>query len=472
MQVERTPPEYVSWDVTVPTLPARSRLYRLEPYGIGTPWVESLTGYITRLAEAHCVSTGILYAKEIAPVVGKGNIFTFRLTGTAGYPTHAINGLGVTAADFVRALEQLTTRHDLRYLTLLPWKAVLPPGALGRRGRAWCPACLGHWQATRQTVYEPLLWRIHHVTVCPIHQQRLCHVCPHCQRQIGPLDARTRPGYCSRCLQWLGSANPDTLPSDPPFVHEELAWSLWVATTVGDAIAAAPRWHSPPLREHVTQAITVCLNRLSGGERDALAQLLHVGENAVRNWQKGKTLPQFALLLEMSHRLGISLQEFLCGARTASGQVNREWSPAYAQEWHQRTSHPHRGRRIQPVEMEKVLQAALHEQPPWSLRQVTQRCEASPQTMRQHFPHLCQAITARFADYRTIRAAVRKEVARAEVKAVAYELYARGLTITRGRLRPLLTSSDYINMPEGRAALREVRGELGLCAMPNSKKGD
>jgi len=97
MQVERTPPEYASWDVTVPTLPARSRLYRLEPYGIGTPWVESLTGYITRLAEAHCVSTGILYAKEIAPVVGKGNIFTFRLTGTAGYPTHAINGLGVTA---------------------------------------------------------------------------------------------------------------------------------------------------------------------------------------------------------------------------------------------------------------------------------------------------------------------------------------------------------------------------------------
>jgi len=47
-----TPPEYASWDVTVSTLPARSRLYRLEPYGIGTPWVESLTGYITRLAEA------------------------------------------------------------------------------------------------------------------------------------------------------------------------------------------------------------------------------------------------------------------------------------------------------------------------------------------------------------------------------------------------------------------------------------
>jgi hypothetical protein len=458
--------------MTLPTLPARSRLYRLAPCGLGTPWVESLTGYITRLAEAHGVSTGILYAKEIAPLVGKGNIFTFRLAGTAGYPTHAINGLGVTAADFVRALESLTTRHDLRYLTLLPWQAVLPPSALGRRVRAWCPACLGDWRATGQTVYEPLLWRIHRVTVCPRHQQPLCQVCPHCQRQIGPLDARTRPRHCSRCLQWLGAASTAPLPSEQAVVHEELAWALWVATTVGEAFAAAPRWLSPPRREHVTQAITVCLNRLSGGQRGALAHLLHVGENAVRNWQKGKTLPQFAFLLEMSHRLGISLQDFLRGARTASGQVNREPSPYYAQGRLQQTSHPQRGRRIPTVEVEQVLQAALREQPPRSLRQVTECCAASPQTVRQHFPHLCQAITARFVDYRTLRAAVRKEVARAEVKAVAYELYARGLPITRGRLRPLLSSSDYINMSEGRAALREVRGELGLCAMRNAKKGD
>jgi len=472
MQVERTPPKYASWDVTLPTLPARSRLYRLEPCGIGTPWVESLTGYIARLAEAHCVSTGILYTKEIAPIVGKGNIFTFRVAGAAGYPTHAINGLGVTAVDFVHALEHLTARHDLRYLTLLPWKEVLPPGALGRRVRAWCPECLEHWRVTGQTVYEPLLWRINHVTVCPIHQQRLSHRCPHCQRQIGPLDARTRPGYCSRCLQWLGSANTDTLPSDQPVVHEDLAWALWVATTVGEAFAAAPRWLSPPVREHVTQAIAICLNRLSGGERAALAQLLHVGENAVRNWQKGKTLPQFALLLEMSHRLGISLQDFLSGAHTASGQVSMEWSSYYAEGRHQRTSHPQRGWRIQTVEVEQVLQAALLEQPPRSLRQVTQRCAASAQALRRHFPQLCRALTARFADYRKIRAAVRKEVARAEVKAVAYELYARGLKITRGRLRPLLTSSDYINMPEGRAALREVRWALGSCAMPNSGKGD
>jgi hypothetical protein len=29
-------------------------------------------------------------------------------------------------------------------------------------------------------------------------------------------------------------------------------------------------------------------------------------------------------------------------------------------------------------------------------------------------------------------------------------------------MRPLLTSSDYLNLEEGRAALREVRQDLGL----------
>jgi hypothetical protein len=95
--VEQTLTEYESWDLTIPALPQCSRLYRVDPCGMGTPLVESLTGYITRLAEAHGVSTGILYIKEIAPIAGKGNIFSFRLEGNDGYPMHTITGLSVTA---------------------------------------------------------------------------------------------------------------------------------------------------------------------------------------------------------------------------------------------------------------------------------------------------------------------------------------------------------------------------------------
>src|SRR5262245_13996351 len=36
-----------------PKLPARSQLYHLEPIGVGSPLVESLSGYIARLADAY-----------------------------------------------------------------------------------------------------------------------------------------------------------------------------------------------------------------------------------------------------------------------------------------------------------------------------------------------------------------------------------------------------------------------------------
>ena len=44
-----------------------SRLYSLPPQGIGTAFVESLIGYIARLAEAHSVHTGTLVVRELLP---------------------------------------------------------------------------------------------------------------------------------------------------------------------------------------------------------------------------------------------------------------------------------------------------------------------------------------------------------------------------------------------------------------------
>ncbi len=63
------------WNLEKPLIPQHSRLYHLKPIGVGTPYVESLTGYVARLAEAHCVPTGILVLSEIAPFVKKGYVF-------------------------------------------------------------------------------------------------------------------------------------------------------------------------------------------------------------------------------------------------------------------------------------------------------------------------------------------------------------------------------------------------------------
>lgn len=60
---------YEKCELDQPVFRPRTRLYSLEPIGMGSPFVESLTSYITRLAEAHTVSPGILLAKELWPRV-------------------------------------------------------------------------------------------------------------------------------------------------------------------------------------------------------------------------------------------------------------------------------------------------------------------------------------------------------------------------------------------------------------------
>ncbi len=51
------------------TIPTVSRLYSLEPIGVGTPLTESISSYLTRLAQEHCVTPKKLIMGEIAPLI-------------------------------------------------------------------------------------------------------------------------------------------------------------------------------------------------------------------------------------------------------------------------------------------------------------------------------------------------------------------------------------------------------------------
>ena len=167
---------YSSWDLTQPISPPRSHLYSLPPIGIGTPDVESLTGYVARLADAHCVPLGNLIANEFGCLV--------KQTGKQSYlhsmsqRTEALNGIGQMAREFVQALQQLTLQENLHHLTLLMWAEVLPARGLLRRIRAWCPLCYEEWRTNNLTVYEPLLWALEAIKFCPRHQQALVLTMP------------------------------------------------------------------------------------------------------------------------------------------------------------------------------------------------------------------------------------------------------------------------------------------------------
>src|SRR5262245_59612171 len=90
--------------------PKRSRLYHLEPIGIDTPNIESLTSYITRLANAHTVRTRDLFYKEIVPYVSK-KYLPIGINPTSGgfwsTRSSALNGTRALAQGCVEAIESL-----------------------------------------------------------------------------------------------------------------------------------------------------------------------------------------------------------------------------------------------------------------------------------------------------------------------------------------------------------------------------
>ncbi len=97
--------------------------------------------------------------------------------------TTALNGSGVMALDLVQALQKLTLRENLCFLTLQTWCKLFPSRNLLRPVRAWCPICYQEWYEKKQLIYEPLLWSLDVVEICPYHNYKLIVECSHCHQK-------------------------------------------------------------------------------------------------------------------------------------------------------------------------------------------------------------------------------------------------------------------------------------------------
>jgi hypothetical protein len=177
-------PHLPIWEMSLPDFPARSKLYCLAPLGLGSPLVESLTSYLCRLAYEHHVEVGTLVQRSIAPMLDKHYIADTHGRGVSSFLRYAgpINGNGPMASDWVGTLEALTLRADPAQLTLLVGTDVLSQRDLLQPIRQWCPRCYDAWRRQGAIIYEPLLWSINGIAVCPEHSRHLerrCHTVLH-----------------------------------------------------------------------------------------------------------------------------------------------------------------------------------------------------------------------------------------------------------------------------------------------------
>lgn len=189
---------------------------------------EQLSSFALRCAERLSVPFRDFYRELVVPLIYEGRT----MPDVRGIPVNGmVDGLLQAANMWVDAMNSLTKRSDLRRTTLLSWRQSLAPRALMRTHRAWCPACLHDFLRSGKTIYEPLIWRVADVIVCPHHRLALEVECPYCGKGRQPsFGAFTRVGCCRGCGRWLGRPIYDA-----PTPVGEL--DVWISMAVEDALS-------------------------------------------------------------------------------------------------------------------------------------------------------------------------------------------------------------------------------------------
>jgi hypothetical protein len=462
------PTVYEVWDVRRTTISSRSRLYHLSPIGVGTPYVESLASYTARLAEAHSAPVGALIADELLPhcerpyLAADAHHRASALHIFLSQNAVSLNGTQTWASDWVHVLQTLTQRADLRFLTMLTWFNVLATEGLLRRAQAWCPACLTEWRRNGQLVYEPLLWALGVVTVCPYHCRHLSSHCPNqnCQQPVPVLARRSRPGCCPRCEGWLGlpvESEPGGLEALSP---SELEWQTWVADMVGELLRATPGLSVAPQRKRIAEVITADGKQVTHADFFHWSCTLRLDLTIIEAWQRGQRVPQLGTLLQVCYCLGMSPLRLLTQATVMVdlNQVNMQVVKD------QLSRYVKQNQRAEPRNLRSRLEEILvsDEEPPPSVSQVARRLEYNHLYLHRRFPELCSAISTRYRNYRTIKATERKQNNRDQIRQATLDLHAQGVYPTMSKIRAFCCNSWLLIKSEERDVWHEALRELGL----------
>lgn len=437
-------------------MPPRSYLYCLSPIGEGTPYIESITSYVMRLAQAHCLTTGNLLIHEILPLYNRAyligqlhNISNFWRTAAVLHSTNS------STRDFVQILEKLTLRSDLTFLTMLSWKEIISWRGLIKQKRAWCPSCYNHWQANRQVVYEPLIWSLEVLSICPVHKTPLARNCPNskCAQSQPFLANKARPGYCAYCESWLGSSFETSSRDASQINQDEVNWQSWIITVLEELFANIPQITQLSLN-NFSMAINNYVQNAADGNMSAAVRQLQVSDVTLLFWKRGEQFPQLGTLLQVCHQLGVSPLQFLSGV--GFGEVspkNRLWT-GY-QGWARPKEHY---RKFENEKIEQTLKSQLEEDNKQILSMVAiaKNLGYDGSHLYKHYPDLCRSISQHFQNYRRQKSFTKKQNQFEDIRKAIVTIAEQNLYPTQGRVKQLLSQPGIMRHPEAQTVWHQT----------------
>lgn len=297
-------------------LKERSVLYNIEPCGLNSPYIESLSSYIGRLANLHYVTTGILVSKVFTPFLNTTYLVNTAKKGGDGFfkSSSGINGTGKMAKDFINTLEHLTSRTDLSDTTLIKLNELIPVRGMYRNKKAWCPDCFNDMFQIGQ-VYEPLIWGFSFYKVCLTHKKPLRDYCPNCGSYLNFLSRKSVPGYCSKCLIWLG---------DNAIIEDlDMEYDIKLSSFIKELLELSL---SDQLLEYKRKDIASSLRRIVNivfkNNISTAASYLGFSYATFKGWYSGINRPTVVALAEICFKLNISLEVFLKLPDNVIGRVS------------------------------------------------------------------------------------------------------------------------------------------------------
>jgi transcriptional regulator with XRE-family HTH domain len=400
----------------VPRVP--TRLYSLDPLGIGTSKVESLISYILKLAEAHCVYPGELFKSELLPALQESYGINQH------FERHTFLAFTDKLQTIISTLETLTGQKDLKYLTVLPFIGIFNRRGLYKQHKAWCPIC---FLEQGEICFEPLVWGINGVTVCEDHLVLLQTKCPRCHKEIPHITWNQRIGFCPHCRGFLGEQSRSERSDD------EMA--IWIARSIGLLLAETPNLAGSSQPRPVDVIKSLIEHKFGGNITGFAKRLGYKSMSTLKGWLQGRSEVSLEHMIRISHQLNIGLVDFINGNFMLHEVELRPVT--------QIISGPS-VKKHDFIQIQLSMEAHLANDQPLPLKEIAAGLGISYTTLYKSFPDLSRRLTAKYMDFKHVKRTAHDNELRMTIKKIMCDLWNDGIYPSKYQVKRFLPPGSMI----------------------------
>jgi len=432
----------------------RSRLYSLEPKGIGTPFVESVISYITRLADKHRVTIHTLLNYELIPELNKELSCSIspKLFWVNDNLRKLLGGYKYSTA-IIKVLEKLTLRNDLFYVNLANVIYNRKSIVIIRRRRAWCPECLKESEKSGY-IYEQLLWTLQIVKCCPKHRIYLQHKCPRCDKSLPHSSWRGKNGYCNYCGDFLGQYKIKN-EADETDVEVSIKIGIFLTKLKDLSINLC----------QITNGIRYIIDQKFNGNCTDFSNYLGLDRFTVYSWYGGVCIPRFQNVVLICNIFNLDIASFynnhfiLKDIQECEMIKNKDIFQTYKAKVNRKLTDEEKN-----LTRNILISYLNRDEEPISLNAITKQLDIDHKILRKYFTSECKAISLLYKNYRLNLKQKRAQILHDEIKNIIIDLNKQGLYPSFEKVMNFIRSRhcSYGGTDSVRIVWREVQKELGM----------